>query len=122
VLHDKNSADSSSMSPEYILSVGRGCCADKSFLFVWAAWYVLGVRGRIVDLKHTDGYNGHSVAEIFNDGRWILVDTDHAHIYRLPDGEVASLCDLQLDPSLIDLRPDKWIGRNGVGMRGFYEG
>ena len=46
IAHVPEFKDSASFDADQILSSGHGRCGDKSFVFVWLAWHLLGVRGR----------------------------------------------------------------------------
>jgi hypothetical protein len=45
--------------------------------------------------------NGHIVAEIQVEGRWQMYDADYGVYFLTREGQIASLAELELDPSLI---------------------
>jgi hypothetical protein len=81
--------------PELFLrSVGAGFCDDRASVLHWI-WRALGYNARVMAL------NGHVVAEVMVGGRWEMYDPDYGIYYLDRKGVVASVEDLQGDPSLV---------------------
>lgn len=102
-----------------IWDLRSGWCDNVARLFVTLA-RAAGYPARVVALTHTDGANGHVVAEAYYDGKWHLFDPDHGVEYYLEDASIAGAADLLLDQSPVTAIEDPWRGNNGVGMEGFF--
>ncbi len=83
------------MSPTVLVnSFGFGLCSSVSLAYRALA-AAAGYETRVWAL------NGHVVPEIEVGGRWQVFDPDLAVFYRLQDGRVAGIVDLQADASLV---------------------
>jgi hypothetical protein len=78
----------------FLNSVGFGFCDDVTAVFATLARRA-GYSARGWELW------GHVVPEVQVGGRWAMYDPDLAVYYRDRDGQVASVSELMLDPSLI---------------------
>lgn len=89
-------------------SLGFGNCGDASFLFSHVM-RALGYQTRIWT------FDGHTVPEVFIDGRWELWDPDWSGIYYYNrDGQIAGAEELTADTALITnpINPIVNIGSN----------
>lgn len=98
----------------------NGWCDNVSVLLADLA-VAVGYEARVLQLRHSDGVNGHVVVEVLVGDQWHLFDPDHGVEYYTPDGLVAGYADLLANPELVEAVDDPWQGRNGEGMAGFYQ-
>jgi len=109
--------------PFAILRDGRAWCDQQCKLFIFFAKHLLDVSGRFVSLKHCDGKNSHTVAEVFYDNSWHLYDMHgfHQSIYRSGGkGHILSYAEICADNSIVASAKHWWKGHNSVGKEGFY--
>lgn len=112
------------LKPYDILRSRKAWCEQQCCLFGFFCYHMLGVEGRLVEMKHTDPNEGHTVAEIFYHGRWHLYDVhkDHQTFYRRQHlDRILSFEDLRQDPSPVARQPHWWRAANGEGKEGFYK-
>jgi hypothetical protein len=80
--------------PLFFNSSGVALCGEAAIL----TWYLAQARGIPAVLR---GLNGHIVVELFEDGRWKMFDADYGVFFLTRQGQVASVWDLERDPTLI---------------------
>lgn len=78
----------------YLNSVGFGFCSDVATALDYV-WTLLGYQSRVWFL------NGHVVPEVYADGAWHMLDPDLRVYYLDSQGQIASVTELEADPSLI---------------------
>lgn len=106
--------------PRRVIEMKQGSCDQLAQSLATLA-VAKGYQARILYLRHQDGVNQHTVAEVFYDEKWHLFDPDHGVEYSLPDGSLASFADLLENPGIVDRVPDPWVNESSdIGMRGFY--
>lgn len=108
------------LSSKELWELGNGWCDNVARLLVNFA-RAAGYPARLLELTHTDGHNGHVVAEVYYGGKWHLFDPDHGVEYYLPDGSIASFEELSRDQTPVRAIDDPWLGDDGLGMEGFYQ-
>lgn len=86
---------------EYIIEKGSDLCECLGRLFV-ALCEIAHIPARIV--MHNIG--GHITAEAYVDGKWGYVDPKTGLYFLTPDGKLASLWQLCLNPDLTNNQPD----------------
>ena len=79
---DRNMAD------EALLASGSGWCNEQARVYVRLC-QVAGMQGRIIHLLG----QSHTVAEVYADGRWVLVDSTNIFVARDADGNLLSAAD-----------------------------
>ena len=110
-------------NPLDILDSGIGWCEQQVKVFLWCANRLYGVKTREVALYHTDGVNGHSVAEVFCGDRWLLFDvhSEHQSVYRhTKDGHIMGYLEICANVEQVVAEQHPWRGTNGQGKEGFY--
>jgi hypothetical protein len=80
--------------PLFFNSTGINACGESADLMLFLA-EERGLPARI------RGLLGHVVAEVYEDGRWKMFDADYGVYFLNREGSVASVADLEADPSLI---------------------
>jgi len=110
--------------PIKILRSGSAWCDQQVMVFLWLVWKLLDLPGRDIAVYHTDGKNGHTVCEVYYQGGWHLFDihTEHQAVYRRYDGKIMSLVDICNCPEVVEAEGHWWVGENGEGKVGFYQG
>lgn len=78
----------------YLNSRGFGFCSDVATVLS-QVWQLLGYPARVW------GLNGHVVPEVFANGTWHMLDPDLDVYYVDANGNIASVSELEADPSLI---------------------
>lgn len=78
----------------YLRSIGAGLCDDVASVLHFL-WMALGYESRVMVLE------GHVVPEVLVNGRWEMYDPDLKVYYRLAEGSVANVRDIEADPSLL---------------------
>lgn len=78
----------------YLNSNGFGFCSDSATVLA-QVWQLLGYPARVW------GLDGHVVPEVFADGVWHMLDPDLRVYYVGSTGGIASVNELEEDPSLI---------------------
>jgi len=108
--------------PLDILRDGTAWCDQQVRIFSFFALHLAHVNCREYSIYHTDGANGHSVAEAYYHGGWHLYDlhSDHQNVYRGPGGEILSYEDICKSPQVVEAEGHWWRGNDGVGKIGFY--
>jgi hypothetical protein len=121
------------VKPFDILRSGEAWCDQHVKVFLFFIHHLFDLPGREVALYHTDGVNGHTVAEVYCDASWHLFDVhpDHCYCYRnhaadapmsyeeINYGVVATKAK-GLTGSVVEDEHHWWRGENGVGKEGFY--
>ena len=85
----------------YLNSIGFGFCGDMATALTFL-WREMGYDARVWRLK------GHTVSEVFADGRWQMYDADLRVYFLNPAHQVAGVEELAANPSYI-LRPTNAI-------------
>lgn len=106
-------------TPEEVLNGGMALADEMVSAFLWLA-RSFGIVGWPRSLQHTDGVNGHIVAQIPIGGTMAVVDVQYGVIYADEAGNVVSYESLQAQPQFVAAERLPWHGNNGVGMEGFY--
>jgi hypothetical protein len=109
--------------PFEILRTGKAWCDQHTKVFLFMAWHLLDVEGHEVAIYHSDGVNGHTVAEVYYQDAWHLFDvqTDHQEVYRAPrTNKIMGLSALLQQPERVRATGHWWRGKNGAGKEGFY--
>ncbi len=108
--------------PIDILEEGTAWCDQHCLVWMHYAHEILGVDTRILTLRHSDGKNGHTVAEASYYGTWHLFDVaaDHQAVYRGGDGRALSYDEIVQMPYIVEAENHWWRGADGVGKVGFY--
>lgn len=78
----------------YLNSRGFGFCSDVATVLS-QVWQLLGYPARVW------GLNGHVVPEVFANGEWHMLDADLDVYYVDANSSIASVAELEADPSLI---------------------
>jgi len=86
----------------FINSVGSGFCDDRASVLV-RIWKELGYDARVM------GISGHVISEVFNDGKWKMLDPD-LRIYYTKNDTILSVSELENNPDII--RKGILIGRS----------
>jgi hypothetical protein len=76
----------------FINTVGGGLCDDRASVLV-RLWQALGYKARVIGLE------GHVVAEVFAEGKWMMFDPDLRLFYTDQNG-VMSVQDIERNPSV----------------------
>lgn len=87
---------------EEILLGGYSMCHDAARTLI-ALCQVAGMGARMILGLNDEKHNGHTLTEVFVDGRWALFDPSPGiawPYYELPDGSLANGWDLKQDPSI----------------------
>lgn len=96
----------------FLIGNNEGNCGVYARVFIALA-HTLGFFGRLVGLDHEDGVQGHQVAEIFVDGKWIAFDTLYGSSYD------KSIYSIHTDPSCLDdTNPEFYDG--GLDLKPYY--
>jgi hypothetical protein len=77
------------LSEEDLYRSGCAWCNEQARVFIRMC-QVCGLPGRIVHLFYSDKSTGHTIAEIFADGRWIMADASYLVVFPGPDGKLMS--------------------------------
>lgn len=110
-------------NPLDILDSGIGWCDQQVKVFLWLVGKLWDCPGREVMLVHSDGVNGHTIAEVYYRSKWHLFDvhSDHQAYYRDPStGEVLGYLEVCENVQLVLEEAHGWRGNNGEGKEGFY--
>lgn len=83
-----------------ILERGYGYCDQAVLAFARLA-AERGIPARMLFLYDDQGQSPHTVAQVYLDGDWRVVDVLYGVIPRRPDGQIATVADLLADPSLL---------------------
>jgi hypothetical protein len=75
-------------------SAGGAYCGFRASALA-QLWTTMGYEARVW------GLNGHVVPEIRHENRWIMLDPDLGVFYRMSDGRIAGVEDLEKDTSII---------------------
>jgi hypothetical protein len=107
--------------PIEILIRRSAWCDQMTTVFLWLALRLLGLPGRMLVLRHTDGVSGHTAAEVYYSGGWHFYDP-HPHYlqaYRI-GGVVASYEQLRAHLELPAGNVTRWRGLDGRGLDGLF--
>lgn len=80
-----------------------------------------GIRGREVCLAHSDGYNLHSVAEVFLDNHWTIVDPLLDIIPHRDSGKPVSAVEIQKNPEVLKNVKNTEIWSSQLNHKGYGE-
>jgi hypothetical protein len=83
-----------------ILQRGYGYCDQASLAFARLA-QERGIPARMLFLYDDQGNSPHTVAQVFLNGDWRVVDVLYGVIPRRPDGQIATVADLLAAPDLL---------------------
>ena len=112
------------VDPVEILNSGKGWCDQQCMVFGFLCLHLLGTHARLVSLSHSDGSNGHTVAEVLFAKAWHLFDVhgEHQAIYRSPlDNHIMSFEEICYWPAIVEAQNHWWISPgNGEGKVGFF--
>jgi len=110
------------LTPYQILEQRRGWCDQQCLLFAFLIRHLLDVDCRLLELCHSDGTSGHTVAEVLLDPPILFdVEKEHQSVYRNATGDrLLGYGDLLQDSSPVARDGHWWKGTNGVGKEGFY--
>jgi tetratricopeptide (TPR) repeat protein len=81
---------------------GFGYCDQVNHVFATLATFA-GYQSRLLFLRDEDGVSPHTVAEVFLDGRWIVVDAWIGAVLHDEDGRLVSVADIQRRPRILAL-------------------
>jgi hypothetical protein len=76
------------MTEEQLIDSGAGWCNEQARVFI-ALCEVSGLPARLLFEFHANTISGHTVAEVYIDGRWVFFDPTFNVTVRLPDGSPA---------------------------------
>lgn len=83
------------------LITGIGWCDQVSRTFMQLA-QKSGVTSRLLFLQHENGSSPHTIAEVFDGKRWVLVDAAYNIEFVNNDGNMASMADIRDDINIIN--------------------
>jgi len=109
-----------------IINHGMGLCGDYCRIFVALA-YARGFDGRLIGVKHSDGINGHVIAEVKVNENWIAFDPTfltvcRCDVYTITDEpkepyRFMSAYDWWKHPEIVDQQMNRGLwGWNHLGM------
>lgn len=93
------------VEPIEILASQRGWCDQQAAVFIQLA-RTLPLEGRLVFLQDGHGQSPHSMAELFLDGHWRVVDPFLGMVILNREAQLARREDLAQDPRLLTDLPD----------------
>lgn len=105
VLGPTNDRPISDIEPLEILAAGRGWCDQGANVFSQLV-RTLPLDARLVFLRDERGSSPHSIAEVYLDGEWRVVDTLGGIPFFNRGGKLATPEELAQDPALLTENPE----------------
>ena len=101
------------VKPLEILAAGRGFCDQRANVFIHLA-RTLPVDSRLVFLRDDKGRSPHSIAQVYLEGEWRIVDPVLGVPFLNRQGKLATFRDLAEEPALLTdaraIQPQKQFG------------